>query len=119
MPAERQAAPAKTGAVRLLLADDQALFRSGLARLLDEDPRVQVVAEASNGQEAITKANEYRPDVIVMDVRMPNMDGIEAMQRIAVTQPDVKVLFLSSFETAGSVLHALKNGASGYVLKDS
>src|SRR5438552_2308334 len=107
------------GAVRLLLADDQALFRTGLARLLDEDPRVHVVAEAANGQEAIAKANELRPDVIVMDVRMPNMDGIEAMQRIAATQPGIKVLFLSSFETTGSVLHALKNGASGYVLKDS
>jgi len=119
MPAERQAAPTKTGAVRLLLADDQALFRTGLARLLDEDPRVQVVAEASNGQEAVAKATELRPDVILMDMRMPNMDGLEAMQRIAATQPDVKVLFLSSFETASSVLNALKNGARGYVVKDS
>ncbi len=119
MSADRKAATTKAGAVRLLLADDQALFRTGLARLLDGDPRVQVVAEAANGQEAIAKANELRPDVIVMDVRMPNMDGIEAMQRIAATQPGIKVLFLSSFETTGSVLHALKNGASGYVLKDS
>ncbi len=109
----------KPDAVRLLIADDQALFRSGLARLLDSDPRVHVVAEAADGREAIAKAAEHRPDVIVMDVRMPNMDGIETMQRIAVNQPDVKVLFLSSFETDGSVLQALKSGACGYVLKDS
>ena len=119
MFAERKPLPLKPGAVRLLLADDHALFRAGLARLLDEDPRVQVVAEASSGAEAIAKANEFRPDVILMDMRMPNMDGIEAMQRIASTMPDVKFLFLSSFETTGGALAALKSGADGFVLKDS
>jgi len=119
MPRSRERFGSKKGAVRLLIADDQALFRTGLARLLDGDPRVEVVAEAADGQEAIAKAAEYQPDVILMDVRMPNMDGIETMQRIAATHPDIKVLFLSSFETSGSVLQALKNGASGYVLKDS
>jgi DNA-binding NarL/FixJ family response regulator len=109
----------KREAVRLLLADDQALFRTGLARLLDGDPRVEVVAEAANGKEAIEKAAQLQPDVILMDVRMPNMDGIETMQRIAATQPGIRVLFLSNFETTGSVLQALKSGASGYVLKDS
>src|SRR5205814_5951474 len=83
----------KPDAVTLLIADDQALFRGGLARLLDSDPRVHVVAEAADGREAIAKAAEHRPDVILMDVRMPNMDGIETMQRIAANQPDVKVLF--------------------------
>jgi DNA-binding NarL/FixJ family response regulator len=119
LPRARERFGARKGAVRLLLADDQALFRTGLARLLDGDPRVEVVAEAANGQEAIAKAAECQPDVILMDVRMPNMDGIETMQRIKATHPHIRVLFLSSFETSGSVLQALKNGAGGYVLKDS
>jgi DNA-binding NarL/FixJ family response regulator len=105
--------------VRVMIADDNALFRMGLTRLLKDDQRLEVVADASDGQEAVEKAAAHSPDVILMDGRMPNMDGIEAMQRITAQQPNVKVLFLSSFENEGDVLQAMRRGAGGYVLKDA
>jgi len=110
---------AKRAAVRVLIADDNALFRLGLTRLLKDDRRLEVVADASDGQEAVEMAALHRPDVILMDAQMPNMDGFEAMQRVSAEQPEVKVLFLSSFENEGDVLNAMRRGAGGYVLKDS
>ncbi len=110
---------AKRAAVRVLIADDNALFRLGLARLLKDDRRLEVVADAADGQEAVEKASLHHPDVILMDARMPKMDGIEAMQRVNAEQPEVKVLVLSSFENDGDVLNAMRRGAGGYVLKDS
>ena len=105
--------------VKVMIADDNALFRMGLSRLLKDDTRLEVVADAFDGKDAVDKAAAHAPDVILMDARMPNMDGIEAMQRITAQQPDVKVLFLSSFENESDVLHALRSGAGGYVLKDA
>ena len=105
--------------VRIVIADDQALFRSGLAHLLQEDPRVDVVGEASNGEEAVRLAVELSPDLVLMDLKMPRLDGVEATQRLAREAPSVKVLILTSFETDGYVLQALRSGASGYLLKDS
>jgi len=105
--------------VRVIIADDNALFRMGLSRLLKDDNRLEVVADASDGQDAVEKAAALSPDVILMDGRMPNMDGIEAMQRITSEQPNVKVLFLSSFENEGDVLQAMRRGAGGYLLKDA
>ena len=105
--------------VRVMIADDNALFRMGLSRLLKDDNRLEVVADASDGQDAVEKAAALSPDVILMDGRMPNMDGIEAMQRITSEQPNVKVLFLSSFENDADVLQAMRRGAGGYVLKDA
>ena len=105
--------------VRVMIADDNALFRMGLTRLLKDDTRLEVVADASDGVDAVEKAAAHNPDVILMDGRMPNMDGIEAMQRITAQQPNVKVLFLSSFENEGDVLQAMRRGAGGYVLKDA
>jgi two-component system, NarL family, response regulator LiaR len=110
---------AETRPVRVLIADDQTLFRSGLARLLKDDPRVEVVGEAVDGEDAARQATLLRPDVILMDIKMPNSDGVQATQRIMAENPAAKVLILTTFDTDSYVLQALKAGASGYVLKDS
>jgi DNA-binding NarL/FixJ family response regulator len=102
-----------------LIADDQTLFRGGLARLLNDDTRVEVIGEAVDGDDAVKQAAALRPDVILMDLKMPNCDGIQATQRILETNPSAKVLVLTTFDTDNYVLQALKAGASGYVLKDS
>jgi len=103
----------------VLIADDQTLFRSGLARLLDADDRVQVVGEAVDGADAIKLALALKPDVVLMDIKMPNLDGIEATRRIVTENPEIRVLMLTTFEADNHVIQALKAGASGYVLKDS
>ena len=104
---------------RVVIADDQTLFRSGLARLLDMDERVTVVGQATDGLEAVKIALALKPDVVLMDVKMPNLDGIEAARRIITENPKIKVLMLTTFEADNHVIQALKAGASGYVLKDS
>jgi DNA-binding NarL/FixJ family response regulator len=108
-----------TRAVRVLIADDQTLFRAGLARLLNEDPRVEVVGQAMDGADAAKLAAKQKPDVVLMDLKMPKVDGIEATRQIMEADPGVKVLILTTFETDSQVIQALKAGASGYVLKDS
>jgi DNA-binding NarL/FixJ family response regulator len=108
-----------TQTARVLVVDDQTLFRSGLARLLDEDPRIEVVGQAVDGLDAVKKVAETKPDVVLMDLKMPNMDGIEATRQIVSEHQDVKVLILTTFEADNHVIQALKAGASGYVLKDS
>ena len=104
---------------RVLIADDQTLFRSGLARLLDGDERVNVVGEAADGLEAVQKVSSVKPDIVLMDLRMPNLDGIEATRKILAEHPEVKVMILTTFEADNNVIQALKVGASGYILKDS
>jgi DNA-binding NarL/FixJ family response regulator len=106
-------------AARVLIADDQTLFRSGLARLLDSEDRVSVVGEAADGLEAVKLAASLKPDVVLMDIKMPGLDGIEATRRIVAESPKSKVLMLTTFEADNHVIQALKAGASGYVLKDS
>ena len=108
-----------TSAVRVLVVDDQTLFRTGLTSLLREDPRVDVIAQAVDGADAIKLATKLKPDVVLMDIKMPNIDGIEATRQIVEAVPGVKVLILTTFETDSQVIQALKAGASGYVLKDS
>ena len=108
-----------TRTTRVLIADDQTLFRSGLSRLLDSDDRVSVVGEAVDGLDAVTKALALKPDVVLMDIKMPNVDGIEATRRILAENPSIKVLMLTTFEADNHVIQSLKAGASGYVLKDS
>lgn len=108
-----------TKAVRVLIADDQTLFRTGLAHLLGEDPRVEVVGQAVDGRDAVKQAAKIKPDVILMDLKMPNVDGIEATRQIIEADPLTKVVVLTTFETDSQVIQALKAGASGYVLKDS
>ena len=108
-----------TKAARVLIADDQTLFRAGLGRLLNEDSRVEVVGQALDGQDAVKQALKLKPDVVLMDLKMPGVDGIEATRQITEADPTIKVLILTTFETDSNVIQALKAGASGYVLKDS
>jgi DNA-binding NarL/FixJ family response regulator len=105
--------------VRIVVVDDQALFRSGLARLLNEDERIEVVGQAEDGLTAVDVVAKVKPDVVLMDLKMPNLDGIEATRRILASNPSVKVLVLTSFDADTSIIQALKAGAAGYVLKDS
>ena len=90
-----------------------------MARLLNEDPRVEVIGQAMDGADAAKQAGKLKPDVVLMDLKMPNLDGIEATRQIIEADPSVKVLILTTFETDNHVIQALKVGASGYVLKDS
>jgi DNA-binding NarL/FixJ family response regulator len=108
-----------TKAVRVLVVDDQTLFRSGLTSLLAEDERVDVVGGAVDGADAVKQVTKVKPDVVLMDIKMPNLDGIEATRQIIELVPGTKVLILTTFETDSQVIQALKAGASGYVLKDS
>ena len=105
--------------IRVLLADDQALLRATFRLLLDADPDIEVVAEASTGDEAVTAALRARPDVVVMDIRMPGGDGIDATRRIAATPAltGTRILILTTFETDEHVLAALRAGASGFLGK--
>jgi DNA-binding NarL/FixJ family response regulator len=104
---------------RVLIVDDQTLFRSGLAHLLGADERISVVGQAVDGIEAVQLAKTLKPDVVLMDIKMPNLDGIEATRRIIAENPNTKVLMLSTFDSDNNVIQALKAGASGYVLKDA
>jgi DNA-binding NarL/FixJ family response regulator len=108
-----------TSAARVLVVDDQTLFRTGLTSLLSQDARVEVVGQAVDGAEAVKLAAKLKPEVVLMDIKMPNVDGIEATRQIVEAVPGIKVLILTTFETDSHVIQALKAGASGYVLKDS
>jgi len=104
--------------VRVLMADDQALFRRGLFVLLGSEPGIEVVAEAQDGEEAIARAAELAPDVVLLDVRMPRMDGIEAARRIRELLPSTKVLMLTVSDEEDDLYEAIKAGANGYLLKE-
>jgi len=104
--------------IRILLADDQQLVREGFARLLRDVEDLEVVAEARTGREAVARAREARPDVVLMDVRMPDLDGIEATSQILAEQPNCRILMLTTFDIDEAVHRALVAGASGFLLKD-
>ncbi|MEO3828368.1 response regulator transcription factor [Actinomadura sp. B10D3] len=103
----------------VLVADDQALLRGSFRVLIDTAPGLRTVGEAGNGAEAVALAERERPDVVLMDVRMPEMDGIEATRRICADLPDVRVLILTTFDLDTYVYAALRAGASGFLLKDT
>jgi two-component system response regulator NreC len=105
--------------IRILLADDHTVMRRGLRLLIESQPEFSVVAEASDGRQAVQQAEATMPDVAVMDIAMPNLSGIEAAQRIATAQPNTAIVILSMHSDEGYVLRALKVGAKGYLLKDS
>ena len=106
--------------VRVLIADDQELIRTGFRMILAAEPDIDVVGEATNGAEAVTLTSELHPDVVLMDIRMPELDGIEATRRILAQphQPKPSVLILTTFERDEYVYGALRAGASGFLLKD-
>jgi DNA-binding NarL/FixJ family response regulator len=104
--------------VRVLVADDQSMVRAGFRMLLAGEPDIEVVAEASNGLEAIDKASRFHPSVVLMDIRMPELDGLEATRRILAADDKTRVLILTTFDLDEYVYEALRAGASGFVLKD-
>ncbi|OIO95581.1 MAG: DNA-binding response regulator [Anaerolineae bacterium CG2_30_64_16] len=105
--------------IRVLIVDDHAIVRKGICALLSEADGFEVVGEAGNGQEAVLAAQEIQPDVILMDLLMPGMDGIEATRQITNRQPKARILVLTSFAADNKVFPAIKAGAAGYLLKDS
>jgi DNA-binding NarL/FixJ family response regulator len=104
--------------VRVLLVDDQALFREALATLLDVRADIEVVGEAADGDEALRRAAALSPDVVLMDLRMPVLDGVAATRRLRVERPEVRVIALTTFDDDEEVFAALRAGAVGYLLKD-
>ena len=104
--------------IRVLLADDEALVRGGFHAILQAHPDIDVVAEANDGSQAIALAAEHNPDVVLMDIRMPGVDGIDATRRIAASNPETRVLILTTFALDEYVYAALSAGASGFILKN-
>ena len=105
--------------IRVVVADDQGMVRSGFSVLLNAQPDIEVIGEAVNGQEAIARAAELRPDVILMDVRMPVLDGLHATRQITAMPDPPKILVLTTFDLDDYVYEALRSGASGFLLKDA
>lgn len=105
--------------VRVVIADDQALVRAGFRKLLEVDPEIEVVAEVGDGLEAVEAVRRFEPDVVLMDIRMPGVDGLEATRRIGKTTTASRVLILTTFGLTEYVYEALRAGASGFLLKDS
>ncbi|MBN1955552.1 MAG: response regulator transcription factor [Anaerolineae bacterium] len=104
--------------LRVLLVDDQALFREGLRALLSSQPDLHVVGEAGDGEEALRQADRLRPDVVLMDLHMPLLDGVAATKRLRAAQPGCRVIALTTFDDDAYVFDALRAGAVGYLLKD-
>jgi len=113
-----EAAPVPAGKARVLVVDDHALLRTGVANIINEEPDLQVVAEAGNGVEAIAAYAEHHPDVTLLDLRMPVMEGVEAVRRIRERDPRARVIVLTTYDTDEEITRALKAGAQAYVLKD-
>ncbi len=105
--------------MRVVIADDHPVVRMGLRSLLDSDREIEVVAEATNGEEAVAAADLHQPDVILMDLRMPIVDGVAATKRIRAGSPNVKVLIITTYESDADILRAIEAGAAGYLLKDT
>ena len=104
--------------IRVIVADDQSMVRAGFRMLLGGEEDIEVVAEASNGLEAVDKAARFDPDVVLMDIRMPELDGLEATRRILAADDTARILILTTFDLDEYVYEALRAGASGFVLKD-
>jgi len=105
--------------IRVLVADDHPVVRHGLCQMLELEEDIEVVGRASDGAEAVAQAHEQHPDVILMDVQMPNVDGIEALRQIRQTEPDAHVIVLTTYRNEDYVFPSLQAGASGYLLKDT
>jgi DNA-binding NarL/FixJ family response regulator len=108
-----------TEPTRVLLADDHPVVREGLRGMIDAEPDLTVVGEAGSGAEAIVMAESLCPDVILMDLRMPDVDGVTATERILATQPELRIVVVTTYETDADILRAVEAGAAGYLLKDA
>lgn len=108
-----------TAPVRVVVADDHPVVRDGLTAMLDAHPGLDVVATAADGLEAVAAATDLAPDVVVMDLRMPQLDGVGAIRRLAAECPDVRVLVLTTYDTDADITRAVEAGATGYLLKDT
>jgi two-component system response regulator NreC len=107
------------GKIRVLLADDHAVLRAGLRALLNAEPDIEVIGEAADGQEAVALAERLKPDVVVMDITMPRMDGLRATRQITANHPEIRVLVLTMHAEEQYLLQVLEAGGSGYVVKNS
>jgi DNA-binding NarL/FixJ family response regulator len=105
--------------IRLLIVDDHPIVRDGLRGVFDGEPGFEVVGEAADGEQALARSAESVPDVVLMDLRMPTMGGVDAIRRLRVDQPAVRVLVLTTYDTESDVLPAIEAGATGYLLKDA
>ena len=105
--------------IRVLLVDDQEIVCEGLQRILSSDPAIEIVGAASNGLEAVALAAEHRPDLVLMDLKMPEMNGIAATQQIRAAHPEIRVLVLTTYDDDEWLYDAIRAGASGYLLKDT
>ena len=108
-----------TQSIRVLIADDHLVVRLGLREMLDDEPEFEVVGEATNGVEAVDLADWRKPDVVLMDLRMPELDGATAIARIKACSPKTNALVLTTYESDADVVKAIENGATGYMLKDA
>jgi NarL family two-component system response regulator LiaR len=118
-PTQVTTQPSRPYPIRVLVADDHALVRRGICALLATEPDIEVVGEAHDGHETLARAQELLPDVILMDLVMPGLDGLEATQQITASQPGTRVLVLTSFSGDDKIFPAIRAGARGYLLKDS
>ena len=119
MDAEAEDPEDRPGSTRLLIADDHALIRDGLRGMLESEPDFEVVGEATNGREALTLCRRLRPDLVLMDVRMPEMDGLAATRALKREYPEIGVLIVTMHENPDYLFEAIKGGAAGYLLKDA
>ena len=106
------------GKIKVMIADDQVILAEGIRSVLETDPGIEVTGLAFDGFDTLSKMEENTPDVVLMDIRMPNMNGVVATQSIKAKYPDVKVIILTTFDDSDYILNAINNGASGYLLKD-
>jgi DNA-binding NarL/FixJ family response regulator len=106
-------------AIKIMIVDDHTVVRDGLVAMLGREENFVVVGEAPNGKEAVDRARDLRPDIVLMDLRMPEMDGVEAMRQIGAEDPDVKFIVLTTFDTDEYIFDAIEAGARGYLLKDA
>jgi two-component system NarL family response regulator len=120
MPSSEAALPAPNAAApaRVLVVDDHALLRTGVANIINHDPGLQVIAEAGNGREAVDAFVHWRPDVTLMDLRMPEMEGVDAIRRIRAVDPQARVVVLTTYDADEDIARALEAGAKAYILKD-
>ena len=107
------------GTIRILISDDHPVVRAGLSGMINGESGFEVIGEAGNGKEAIAMTGELKPDVVLMDLRMPEMDGVTAIEHIKTDYPEVNILVLTTYESDADILRAIETGATGYLLKDT